>query len=150
MNPSMLKLKTQKLGSDWSTVEDTKASNGKYVTVNSGLNSPRAVPKGNSGTIELPFEVTKDSKYYVFARVNCPTADDDSFWLKMDDGEFQAANGLRTADWDWVQLTNTELTAGEHTLTLAYREDGSLIDKVCITTYVYGPADLEKADKAKK
>ena len=41
-----------------------------------------------------------------------------------------------------MQLTNTELTAGEHALTLTYREDGALIDQVCITNYVYGPTDL--------
>ncbi len=40
-----------------------------------------------------------------------------------------------------MQLANTKLTAGEHNLTLAYREDGALIDKIGITTYVYGPED---------
>ena len=92
--------------------------------------------------MQIPFTVSQNSKYYLFARVNCPSADDDSFWVKIDDGEFKAANGLRTTGWDWVQLANTELKAGEHTLTLTYREDGAWIDKIGITTYVYGPTEL--------
>jgi hypothetical protein len=76
----------------------------------------------------------------MFARVNCPSADDDSFWVKIDDGEFVVANGLRTTGWEWVELVNAELTAGEHVLTITYREDGALLDKIGITTYVYGPS----------
>jgi hypothetical protein len=129
-------------GSDWNVVEDAKASNGRYLTIKSGLNSSNAAPTKSEGSVQIPFTVSRNAKYYLFARVNCPSADDDSFWVKIDGGEFKAANGLRTTDWDWVQLTNTELTAGEHTLTLTYREDGALIDKIGITTYVYGPSDL--------
>jgi hypothetical protein len=95
--------------------------------------------------------VGRDAKFYVFARVHCPTADDDSFWVKIDDGEFVMANGLRTTGWEWVSLTGADLTAGEHTLTLAYREDGASIDKIGVTTYVYCPeglgADAENASE---
>ena len=129
-------------GSDWSVIEDSKASNGQYLTIKPGMNSPRSAPNGSEARVQMPFEVSRKAKYYVFARVNCPTADDDSFWVKIDDGEFKTANGLRTTGWDWVQLTNAILTAGEHTLTLTYREDGALIDKIGITSYVYGPTAL--------
>ena len=91
--------------------------------------------------VQIPFTVSKDTTYYVFARVNCPSADDDSFWIKIDDEKFVAANGLRTTGWDWVKLMKTDLKAGDHTLTLTYREDGALIDKIGITTYVYGPTE---------
>jgi CubicO group peptidase (beta-lactamase class C family) len=131
-----------KHGSDWNQVDDPNASNGMYLTIKPGLNSPSAVPTDSEGIVQIPFIVSGNSKYFVFARVNCPTADDDSFWVKIDDGKFAAANGLRTTGWDWVQLTNAKLTAGEHTLTLTYREDGALIDKIGITTYVYGPDEL--------
>lgn len=76
--------------------------------------------------------------------MNCASADDDSFWVKIDDGEFVVANGLRTAGWDWVELLNKEMMPGEHTLTVAYREDGALLDKIGITTYVYGPSRMGK------
>ena len=108
----------------------------------SGLNSPKAAPNGNESKVQVPFQVSKDSTYYLFARVNCPTADDDSLWIKIDDKEFVAANGLRTTGWGWVKLMKTDLMAGDHTLTMTYREDGALIDKIGITTFVYGPTGL--------
>ena len=112
------------------------------MTVESGLNSTNAAPTGTESAFQFPFTVSSDAKYYVFARVNCPSADDDSVWVKFDDGEFVTANGLRTVGWDWVQLTNSQLKPGEHTLTIAYREDGALLDKIGITTYVFGPTGL--------
>ena len=132
-------------GSDWMVVADDDASGGKYLTSKEGLNSPQAVPNGNDGLLEVSFRSTKEAKYYVFARVNCPSADDDSFWLKIDDGEFAAANGLGTRNWEWVKLTALELEPGDHTLTMAYREDGALLDQIGITTYPFGPAGLESA-----
>ncbi len=129
-------------GANWNLLADERASNSEYLTIESGLNSTNAAPRGDDGTIQIPFSVTMDAKYYVFARVNCPTADDDSFWIKVDDGEFVTANGLRTVGWDWVELMSTQLTPGDHTLTIAYREDGALLDKIGITTYVFGPPDV--------
>ncbi len=130
-------------GSDWSVLSDPNASKEKYLTIKSGLNSPGAVPSGDEGRLTIPFTATQDAKYYVHARVNCPSADDDSFWLKIDDGAFSAVNGLGTKDWEWVKLTAIELEPGEHTLTIAYREDGALLDAIGFTTYPFGPAGLK-------
>ena len=62
--------------------------------------------------------------------------------VKIDDGEYVIANGLRTTGWDWVEMANMDLTAGEHTLTITYREDGAKIDKLGFTTYIYGPEGM--------
>ena len=129
-------------GADWIEGNDSKASNGRYLTIKSGLNSSNVAPTKSEGKVQIPFTVSKDALYYVFARVNCPSADDDSFWIKIDDREFVAANGLRTTGWDWVKLMKADLKGGDHTLTMTYREDGALIDKIGITTYVYGPTEL--------
>lgn len=141
-----IEIENAKMGADWQLGNDPQASNGKFIQIKAGLNSPNAAPSGSNGSLQVPFQVTKNAKYYLFARVNCPSADDDSFWLKVDDGAFQAANGLRTTGWDWVQLASAELKSGEHHLTMTYREDGALIDKLCITNYVYGPNDLQGED----
>ena len=135
-----------KYGADWQLIEDAAASNGKYLTVKSGLNSTDSAPAGSSGVIQLNFDVSRDAKFHLFAHVNCPTADDDSFWVKIDEGEFVAANGLGTAGWDWVLLTSPELKSGKHTVSIAYREDGSLLDRICATTYVFGPNELADAE----
>ena len=51
----------------------------------------------------------------------------------MDDGQFAMANGLGTSGWEWVRITRYGLTAGKHTLTIAYRENGAKLDKICIS-----------------
>lgn len=126
-------------GSDWQMLDDPEASGEKYLTIKQGFNSPQAVPEGESGALTIPFAVTRDAKYYLFARLQCPSADDDSFWIKIDDGDFATANGLRTTGWQWVKLTSVELSAGAHTLTMTYREDGANIDQIAVTTYPFGP-----------
>ncbi|MCA9263865.1 MAG: hypothetical protein KDA60_08435 [Planctomycetales bacterium] len=137
-------LENMKHGDGWQVVDDAAASGGRYLVIKPGLNSPNEVPGDAAGRVTIPFTTNRTCKYYVFARVNCPSADDDSFWVQVDDRDFVAANGLRTNGWDWAQLTNAELSSGAHTLTLAYREDGAAIDKLGVTTYVYGPSDQEE------
>ncbi len=129
-------------GSDWIELSDASASGGKYLTIRSGLNSSNAAPTKSESMVQLPFKVSQQATFYLFARVKCPTADDDSFWIKIDDQKFVAANGLRTSEWDWVKLTKADLSAGEHMLTITYREDGAMIDKIGVTTHPYGPSDL--------
>lgn len=144
-----IEAETARLGTDWRVNSDPKASGDKYVTIKSGMNSPAAVPSGEAGILTLPFKVTRDTKYYLFARVRCPSADDDSFWVKIDDGKYASANGLGTNGWEWVKLNSVQLKPGEHKLTMTYREDGALLDKIGITTYPFGPSGLEevKVDK---
>ncbi|MGI4820025.1 MAG: T9SS type A sorting domain-containing protein [Janthinobacterium lividum] len=120
------------VGSDWQTVADTAASAGKYIVVN-GLNSTAAAP-AITGTVVFPFKVDSAATYNFVARLNCPTANDDSYWIKIDNGAFTTINGLTTSGWQWVNLTNSVLSVGPHTLTIGYREDGAKLDKLLVTT----------------
>lgn len=133
------------LGSDWVVIENRKASNGKCVAAKTGMNSPEVVPAADSAKILFSFKTKEEKKYYLFARVNCPSADDDSFWVKVDDRQFEKANGLGTQGWRWVKLGMMELDAGQHRLEMAYREDGAQLDKIAITTYPFGPDKLKSA-----
>ena len=63
----------------------------------------------------------------------------------MDDGQFAMANGLNTSAWEWVRISRYALTAGEHTLTIAYRENGANLDKICISDYAYAPEGMGEA-----
>lgn len=130
------------VGSEWEIFQDEAASNGAYVTIQSGLNSTGAAPDGSESTITVPFSVSSDTTYYVFGHVNGPSAEDDSIYLKFDDGEYEVINGMGTVGWQWVPMTNTELSAGDHTMTITYREDGLLLDKLNVTSFAYGPMEL--------
>ena len=130
------------VGSNWNIIEDPDASNEKYVTVRSDLESLSQAPTSSDDHIYISFTADTNLTYYFFGRVNCPTGDDDSFWLKMDDGSFRMYNNLGTSGWDWVRLSSAILIAGEHTLTIAYRENGALLDKICISTNTEPPEGI--------
>jgi hypothetical protein len=135
-------------GSDWEVVRDADARNGGYVTIRAGLNSTNSAPAGNESTLSIPFSVDRSRRYYLFGRVNGPSVDDDSIYVRFDDGEYVVANGLGTVGWQWVPVAEAELAAGEHELTITYREDGLLIDKLNLTSFAYGPLELGEADAA--
>jgi len=92
------------VGSRFHVVSDAAASNGKYITVQAGVQSLSAAPTDSEGLITIPFTVTKDSTYHVFARVKCPTADDDSYWVRLDNGSFVMCNGLAIAKMEPVLI----------------------------------------------
>jgi hypothetical protein len=85
---------------------------------------------------------THCKKCCIFALLNCAAANNDSYWVKLDNSSFVLCNGLITNGWQWKKLTSAELTAGEHTLTIAYCKEGARLDKICITNYKYVPAGM--------
>lgn len=123
------------VGASWDFVSDTAASGGRYVTVKAGLNSTSNAPAAPDGVVVFPFTLDSAGKYNFVARIFGPTPNDDSYFVKVDSGAYVSLNGLTTAGWEWAILMNDiNLTAGPHTFTIAYREDGALLDKVLITT----------------
>ena len=59
-------------------------------------------------------------------------------------------NGLGTKGWDWVKLSDFPMKACKYTLTIAFREDGALLDKISITNDRYLPEEPAKdIDSAK-
>ncbi|XOV93731.1 MAG: hypothetical protein ACFHWX_03275 [Bacteroidota bacterium] len=129
------------LGADWEISSDEER---RFASVKPGLNSAESPPTGVESIVSITFSVNRDTKYYFYALANCSSDQDDSFWVKIDDGEFELANGLVTVGWSWVYIDDMELIPGDHTLTIAYREDGGKLDKIGITTYEFGPAELEE------
>jgi hypothetical protein len=123
------------------TVADGTASGGFYVQVAAGNNSQSAAP--STGHAVFSFSVPAAGTYKVWGRVSVATNGDDSFWVRMDGGSWTNWNEISIATawhWDDVHDTNASnavktyaLAAGVHTLTIAYREDGTKLDKVIIT-----------------
>lgn len=133
-------------GSDFKIISDTTASNGKYVTVQSGIQSLSNPPTRTENLITILFTVTKDTIYNIFGRVNCPTYEDDSFWICVDNNLFYKADGLKTNGWEWKKLNSYTLSKGEHALIISYSEDGACIDKICITSNSFAPAGMGGKD----
>lgn len=125
-------------------VSDSTASGGQYVTARSGYNSTTSAPSTSSGWVSLPFSVSQSGTYRVWIRAKTPTANDDSFWIRMDSGSFVAWNNIpASSSWAWAQYPLTfNLSAGSHTLIFGYREDGAQLDKVYITNGTEIPSGL--------
>ena len=133
-------LRTNSYGTAFQLVEDGAASGGKYLmTVTQTSN---AAPTDKAYMLTSTFTVATSGTYYVYARVLCPTWDDDSYWVSVDGPMNNFANGLQTNSWDWKEIYQGFLQAGQHQLNLAGREDGACLDKLCITTNPETPSGM--------
>lgn len=130
-------------GSLWNKPTDANASNSRYVVIQPGNNSTASAPTNTAGHITFPFSLSQSGTYRLNARVLGPTANDDSFWVRMDGGSWVMWNNWFTTSWTWRQFPNTfTLSAGSHTLTIAFREDGAQLDKINLTTFTTLPTGL--------
>jgi len=132
------------VGSLWNILTDNNASNNEYVTIQQGNNSLHTPPADSSGLLFFTFDIIAGGTYTIFVRVICPTANDDSFWFKMDDGTYFLWNNIPgSSSWRWTDFPLTyNLNAGRHTLTIGYREDGARLDKLWITNTDTAPVDI--------
>ena len=120
--------------------EDYTASAGYYVVTDTGKNTSSAPENGRT---TYNFEITEEGTYKIWARVIAASGDDDSFWIKIDENEWVSWNEIeRGEEWIWDEVHDSNnndtvvsynLTPGTHTLTVTYREDGTLLDKFLIT-----------------
>ena len=126
----------------WKIKDDIGGTSGSYITVRSGYNSTNS-PPGSYGIVEYDFTVNESGNYRVWGRVIAPSGNSDSFWVMMDNGSWIRWNEIQSSsDWVWDevhdadngnQVVNFFLSAGSHTLKIAYREDGTKLDKLIIT-----------------
>ncbi|WP_276260062.1 G8 domain-containing protein [Haloglomus litoreum] len=120
----------------WEVEEDASASGGAYITT-SGVDSKDEPPSEGHATYR--FRVAS-GEYHVRGRVQAPDGNADSFWVRVDGGEWHRWDGMRTrGGWEWESVPGEEgprtfaLPGGEHTLTVAFREDDTKLDRLVVT-----------------
>jgi hypothetical protein len=122
---------------------DSRASQGKYITVPNGA-SP-------GGSMSYTFSVPRHGFYRVWGRVIAPSGGDDSFYVRMDGGPSLYWDTPTTSNWLWDAVNDNgvadpaifELTAGTHTIVVSRREDGARLDRLIITnTAVWRPWEV--------
>lgn len=141
------------VGSNWNTITlQSVVSNNKYIETKPGIQSVSAANEGPAYLAVYRFEVQERGDYIVWARVNTPSYDDDSFWIKMDNGAWTMWNGIRAngSTWFWDDVGEPEaivysLVPGQHTLSICMREDGAGLDKIYITNTGSRPNDIGPA-----
>jgi hypothetical protein len=107
-----------------------------------GLSSKTAVPATGRGVMYI--QLPAASRVKVWASVNAPDKESDSFWVRFDSGTWIRWNDISpdpACSNNWAQVTDDlnnnapvvfSLAAGLHTLQFAYREDGASIQQVVI------------------
>lgn len=139
------------IGSKWQLLNDTKASEGKYLTVNPAYESLGAPSSDPSDYLIYNFSIEEEGDYKIWGRVITPTPNDDSYWIKVDDGNWIMWNNIpATSTWAWDDVHNQSndnpvtfyLTKGNHTLYVCFRENGANIDKFYITNTGKIPSNI--------
>ena len=134
-------LVTSTCGYGFTKKDDLAASKGSYLY--SAKQIADGVPTDSADLLVLRFDIETPNYYYIYARVQCPTWDDDSYWVKMDNGNFSFENGLQCGNmWEWKPIFRGNLIAGTHTFTIGCRENGAMLDKLFITTSETAPLGM--------
>jgi hypothetical protein len=139
------------VGDNWDILESTGVSNGEYLSVKPGV---QALNNPSGDTLDhLVYEVhlTESGSYKLWGRTKVPSPDDDSFWVKVDDGEWANWNSIvGSSSWQWDDVHNYSddspvvyaLDTGYHEITICFREDGAALDKLYFTNTGNEPSDM--------
>lgn len=131
------------IGDDWVKASDGGASNGAYVVSKEGKRNTKLEAIVDTTIIEFPFTVDSTATFTIYARINCPSSDNDSFWAKMDDDDFTTRLSMGTKGWEWKKFGEYRLEKGDHTFSIAYRESGGQVDKISFSSYLlYVPTEM--------
>ncbi len=126
------------------TMQDVSASNGQYLRVADGYNSRDRPSAG--GQIRYNFLVETAGEYVIWGRTQVASDGENSFWIRIDGGEWINWNGIReSGEWAWNEVFDSgqngrsiivSLPKGIHTLELAYREENIRLDKLLLTNHL--------------
>ncbi|SDL10100.1 Por secretion system C-terminal sorting domain-containing protein [Catalinimonas alkaloidigena] len=138
------------VGSNWQVLSDGNTSQGYYAAIKSGLNSMANAPADVAANrIRFQVQAATAGTFHLFARLKAPNGNDDSFWVRVNGGSWmQWWQGLQTGNaFAWKEVMNSPfaLQAGFNTIDVAYREDGTLLDKLYLTTGTTLPTGLGDA-----
>ena len=137
------------VGENWVTMEDEMASGGTYVVAAEGsvsvMNAPEAVA-ANLVTFTVPIQV-QDS-FRLMAHVKGSAPDNDSFWVRVNGGEWRAWD-RRISDgdgWVWREVAGSPIEAAAGTLTVdfAFREANTQLDKLFLTNLSRTPEGIDQ------
>ena len=124
-------------------ITDTSTgSGGGYIEAETGSNSTGSMP--TTGQACYDFNVSNGGNHRIWGRVYAPNTGADSFWVRMDNGSTINWNQIPlTNQWIWddvhananpSQAIQFNLSSGSHRLCVGYREDGTLLDGLLITS----------------
>ena len=141
----VLEAECARVGAGWRVQQSATASNGRFTNF-------VGVPDYNAASVDLAAQqvsfdvtVTTAGTYYLFTRIDMPDPSRNSLWVRVDGGKWMkfwketTGQQILTSGFEWRRVTDDgaatsfPLTAGKHTVSVANREPGSLLDKVTLS-----------------
>ena len=126
------------LGANWRMGANADAGNGQYVVVPNGSDLPGGASADlPANQVRFTVNAPAGALYYISARVLAPTGQDDSFYFRVNGGAWMKwASGLRTSVFTWRAAPGSAfpLVTGVNYVDVALREDGTMLDKLLVTT----------------
>jgi hypothetical protein len=105
-------------------------ADGQYIIVPNGNGDQTAVP--STGISEYTFDLDVHSIVEVWLLTNSTGVNDNSFQIRMDSESYQVMSLQENPRWVWTGWARKDLASGTHTLSIAWREDGTSLDKICL------------------
>ncbi len=133
---------TSKVGSLFSLASDSGRSGGSYMTTVDN-NASQFTNTDTSNVLTYEVNVTNgNSAANIYLLSTGPDGDSDSFWVQVDSGTAQQVVTGSTGTWTWKKPSSAtfDLSTGTHTIKIWPREDGSLVDKIMLTTGTNPPS----------
>ena len=125
------------VGANWQIQSDAQATSGQYAVYPSGL-SLSSPPSSLADQLVYSFEVSQSGSYFLRARIKAPDLASNSLWVKIDNQPWiKWWEGIAiSGQFAWNQAPGNPFTlsSGNHTLTVAYREAGTQLDKFQLST----------------
>ncbi|MEO1527082.1 MAG: SdrD B-like domain-containing protein [Planctomycetota bacterium] len=125
-------------GGDW--IVDHDEDGNEFLVA--GGNHYQAPDVGDVLTYQ--FDIAEAGAYHVFGHVSASNSVENSFWVRIDGGDWVEWHLTVTGDgnWEWQTVTQGhsqapvtfDLTEGSHTLEVAIRESGTELDLWAVTT----------------
>ena len=115
---------------DFATSVQQTNDNG-YIVVPNGTGLVSEASDSTDGQVQISFSLSQSANVEFDAVVDFANVNDDSFYYKMDSGSWSTQNNELDSNLSVATFSN--LSAGNHTLTILRREDGAKLDKLWIT-----------------
>ncbi|MCM5664036.1 glycosyl hydrolase [Galbibacter mesophilus] len=137
------------LRESWQIRSNDKAIGGAFIQ--SELSSVSTPPAASAHAV-FNFEIAESDAYEVWGKVQALETSSDAFWVKVDDGSFLRWDNLKNEDflWYWKKVHNSYpnedrsnpffLDSGVHSVTIAYNEANTKIDRIAISSVDKSPA----------
>ncbi len=122
------------VGTLWKQQTDLQASAGSYLAVPLGTNNLERASEAREAVLTYQFGVDTSAEHTIYGRVLASEGNQNSFWIKIDDNDWKEWLVTVADTLQWAKAGMYALDSGSHRLLISYREGGTGLDQLLITT----------------